>query len=47
MDQPTEAAPTPAPVDRADIPRGFLNTAWPLVALALMLLMLVRACVAA
>jgi len=32
-------------IDRADPPRGFLNTAWPLVALALLLLMLVRACV--
>jgi len=34
-------------VDRADSPRGFLNTAWPLIALALLLLVLVRACVPA
>jgi OOP family OmpA-OmpF porin len=34
-------------VDRTDLPRGFLNTAWPLAAAALMLLMLVRACVPA
>lgn len=32
-------------IDRADPPRGLLNTAWPLVALALLLLLLVRACV--
>lgn len=31
-------------VDRADIRRGFLNTAWPLLALALIVLMLLRAC---
>jgi hypothetical protein len=34
-------------IDRADPPRGFLDTAWPLAALALLLLMLVRACVPA
>ena len=32
-------------VDRADPPRGLLNTAWPVVALALLLVLLVRACV--
>jgi len=32
-------------IDRADTPRGLLNTAWPVVALALLLLLLVRACV--
>lgn len=31
--------------DRADLPRGLLNTAWPLLALALLLLMLLRTCV--
>jgi hypothetical protein len=34
-------------IDRTDPPRGFLDTAWPLAALALLLLMLVRACVPA
>jgi len=34
----------PAVGDRPDLPRGFLDTAWPLAALALLLLMLVRAC---
>ena len=34
----------PVVIDRADLPRGFLNTAWPIVALALLLLMLLRAC---
>lgn len=34
-------------IDRSDSPRGFLGTGWPLVALALLLLMLVRACVPA
>jgi outer membrane protein OmpA-like peptidoglycan-associated protein len=32
-------------IDRVDPPRSFLGTAWPLVALALLLLMLMRACV--
>jgi len=36
-----------AVIDRADPPRGFIDTAWPLAALALLLLMLVRACVPA
>lgn len=31
-------------LDRPDIRRGFLNTAWPLLALALIVLMLARAC---
>lgn len=30
--------------DRADLPRGFLNTFWPLAALGLLLLALLRAC---
>lgn len=34
-----------AVADRTDPPRGPLNTAWPLAALALLLMMLVRACV--
>jgi len=33
--------------DRADLARGFLNTAWPLAAAGLILLMLVRACMPA
>jgi outer membrane protein OmpA-like peptidoglycan-associated protein len=33
--------------DRADVPRGALNTAWPVVAMALLLLLLLRACVPA
>ncbi len=36
-----------AVIDRADLPRTFLGTAWPLVALGLVLLMLLRACVPA
>jgi len=36
-----------AVIDRADLPRSFLGTAWPLAALALVLLMLLRACVPA
>jgi len=38
---PTEIA------DRADLPRGFVNAAWPLAAAALILLMLARACMPA
>lgn len=34
-----------AVLDRADPPRGLLNTAWPVVALALLLVLLVRTCV--
>jgi hypothetical protein len=34
-----------AVVDRPHPPRSFLNTAWPLAALALLLLILLRACV--
>lgn len=33
-----------APQDRTDLPRSFLNTVWPLLALALMSLVLLRAC---
>jgi hypothetical protein len=39
--------PTGGVVDRLDPPRGVLNTAWPLAALALLLLILLRACVPA
>ena len=38
---------SPAIVDRPGQPRGFLATAWPVTALALMLLLLLRACVPA
>lgn len=37
----------PAIVDRPGERRGFLSTAWPIAALALMLLLLLRACVPA
>ena len=47
MHTPSEHAGPAAIVDRTDPPRGLLNTAWPLAALALLLLMLVRACVPA
>jgi outer membrane protein OmpA-like peptidoglycan-associated protein len=40
----TEAAAAEV-LDRADVPRGALNTAWPVVAMALLLLLLLRACV--
>ena len=39
--------PTGGVIDRSDPPRGFLSTAWPLAALALLLLILLRACVPA
>ena len=43
--QPTSSDLTDTTVkDRADLPRSFLGTAWPLAALALVLLMLLRAC---
>jgi hypothetical protein len=46
--QPTSSDLTDATVkDRADLPRSFLGTAWPLAAVALVLLMLLRACVPA
>jgi len=46
---PTETAdvPSPAIVDRPGQRRGFLGSAWPVIALALMLLLLLRACVPA
>jgi outer membrane protein OmpA-like peptidoglycan-associated protein len=41
----SEDEPASSPIlDRPDIRRGFLNTAWPLLALALITLMLARAC---
>jgi outer membrane protein OmpA-like peptidoglycan-associated protein len=46
MDHPS---PTDAPaqiLDRPDVPRGLLNTFWPLLALALITLPLLRACLA-
>jgi outer membrane protein OmpA-like peptidoglycan-associated protein len=43
---PSDLRPTGV-VDRSDPPRGLLNTAWPIAALALLLVMLVRACVPA
>lgn len=44
---PTETAdvPSPAIIDRPGQRRSFLGTAWPVIALALMLLLLLRACV--
>lgn len=47
MDSSDNGALRPEVIDRADLPRGFLNTAWPLLAAALILLMLLRACVPA
>jgi outer membrane protein OmpA-like peptidoglycan-associated protein len=44
MHEPAAPADDGAVTDRTDLPRGFLNLAWPLAALALMLLMLLRAC---
>lgn len=44
--EPTESPP-PTVVDRPGERRGFLGTGWPVVALALMLLLLLRACVPA
>lgn len=43
---PSESRPAGV-VDRTDLPRGLLNTAWPIAALALLLMLLVRACVPA
>lgn len=44
--QPTPSEVTDTVVvDRADPPRSFLGTAWPLAAMGLMLLLLLRACV--
>lgn len=43
---PSEPRPAGV-VDRTDPPRGLLNTAWPIAALALLLILLVRACVPA
>jgi outer membrane protein OmpA-like peptidoglycan-associated protein len=45
MHPTTEPAPAADVLDRDDLPRGILNTAWPIAALALLLLMLLRACV--
>jgi outer membrane protein OmpA-like peptidoglycan-associated protein len=42
----TEAAAAEV-LDRADVPRSALDTAWPLLALALLLTLLLRACVSA
>jgi len=47
MHSPSDHTGPAAILDRTDLPRSFLNTAWPLIALALLLLMLVRACVPA
>jgi len=47
MQSESADVPSPAIVDRPDQRRGFLGTAWPVIALALMLLLLVRACVPA
>lgn len=47
MDSPETTPPPSQVTDRADLPRGFLNTVWPLAAVALILLMLLRACVPA
>ena len=43
----SSSAPSGGVVDRRDPPRGVLNTAWPLAALALLLLILLRSCVPA
>ena len=40
-------AGSPAVVDRPGERRGFLATAWPVIALGLMLMLLLRACVPA
>jgi hypothetical protein len=47
MEPPETRTPPTQVTDRADLPRGFLNTVWPLAAVALILLMLLRACVPA
>ncbi len=44
MNASDDSPPAPEVIDRADLPRSFLNTAWPLAAAGLILLMLARAC---
>jgi hypothetical protein len=47
MQTETADVQTTAIVDRPGHRRGFLATAWPVIALALMLMLLLRACVPA
>jgi hypothetical protein len=47
MQTETADVQTTAIVDRPGQRRGFLATAWPVIALALMLMLLLRACVPA
>ena len=47
MQTETADVQTTAIVDRPGHRRGFLTTAWPVIALALMLMLLLRACVPA
>jgi hypothetical protein len=44
MQTDTNEEPGPAVVDRPGERRGFLGAAWPVLALALLLLLLLRAC---